>query len=295
MLAAQAGRAISIVAVSARDKTKNRNVDLSGATWVDDPAALATQTGLDAVVELMGGANGPAHHLACATLSAGKPLITANKGMLAAHWRELFDMSARYTAPLMFEASVCGGIPVIKVMRESLAGNRITRIEGILNGTCNYILSTMDASGRSFADVLAEAQAKGYAEADPTLDVDGWDAAHKLTILAKLALDASVETDAIAVSGIRSITAADMQAARAQGQTIRLVARAEKGAQGLTLRVGPVHLPLDHPLASVNGAMNAVTIRAEPVDICTLIGPGAGAGPTASAVLSDIIDIACKT
>ena len=292
-LAAQAGRAISIVAVSARTKGKNRGVEID-APWVDNPADIVMRPGIDAVVELMGGADGIALDVARATLTAGKPLITANKAMLAAHWGELFDMSARYHAPIMFEASVCGGIPIIKVLREGLAGNRITRIEGILNGTCNYILSTMDATGRDLDDVLKEAQAKGYAEADPTFDVDGWDAAHKLTILAKLAFDPRITTDAITVSGIRKITSDDLKKARAAGMTIRLVGRAEKGADGLKLSVAAVHLPLEHPLAAVGGAMNAVSIKADPVDICTLIGPGAGAGPTASAVLSDIIDIARK-
>lgn len=293
-IAAQAGRSVQIVAVAARDKGKDRGVDLSAAMWVDAPADLAERPGVDVIVELMGGADGPAFELAMAALSSGKPLITANKAMLARHWDELFAASAKYAAPIMFEASVCGGIPVIKVLREGLAGNRITRIEGILNGTCNYILSTMDASGRAFEDVLAEAQAKGYAEADPTLDVDGWDAAHKLTILAKLAFDPRVTMDAISVSGIRGVTTEALQKAKAQGMTIRLVGRAEKTAKGLNLSVAPMHLPLDHPLAAVGGAMNAVAIKAEPVDICTLIGPGAGAGPTASAVLADIIDVARK-
>jgi homoserine dehydrogenase len=294
MLAAQAGRAIQITAVSARDKSKNRGVDLSGAVWVNKPADLVMTPNVDAVIELMGGADGAALDLARATLHAGKPLITANKAMLAAHWSELFEASARYHAPIMFEAAVCGGIPIIKVLREGLAGNRITRIEGILNGTCNYILSTMDATGREFADVLKEAQDKGYAEADPTLDVDGWDAAHKLTILAKLAFDPRITLDSIAVSGIRAIKPADLKRAREQGMTIRLIGRAEKAGGELRLSVAAVHIPLEHPLASVGGAMNAVTIKAEPVDECTLIGPGAGAGPTASAVLSDIIDVARK-
>lgn len=301
-LAAQAGRAVAIVAISARDKNKTRGVEID-APWVDNPADVATRAGIDAVVELMGGADGVALDLARATLTAGKPLITANKAMLAAHWGELFDASARYHAPIMFEASVCGGIPVIKVLREGLAGNRITRIEGILNGTCNYILSTMDASlglagyaggGRGFDDVLKEAQAKGYAEAEPSLDIDGWDAAHKLTILAKLAFDARVTLDAISVSGIRKISSDDLKKARAGGMTIRLIGRAEKTPDGLKLSVAPMHLPFEHPLAGVAGAMNAVSIKAEPVDVCTLIGPGAGAGPTASAVLADIIDIARK-
>jgi len=291
-LATQAGRAITIAAVCARDPAKDRGVDLSTVAWADKPDDLVMRPGVDVVVELMGGADGAALNLARAALTAGKPLITANKAMLAAHWGELFDLSGRYHAPLMFEASVCGGIPIIKVLREGLAGNRITRIEGILNGTCNYILTTMDATGRAFDDVLKEAQDKGYAEADPTLDVDGWDAAHKLTILAKLAFDARITTDAISVSGIRSITPESLKKARASGMTIRLIGRAEKNASGLALSVAAVHLPLDHPLAAVGGAMNAVSIKAEPVDICTLIGPGAGAGPTASSVLSDIVDIA---
>lgn len=293
-LAAQAGRAITIAAVSARDKNKNRNVDLGTAAWVENPVDVVMRPGIDVVVELMGGANGPALDLARSTLSAGKPLITANKAMLAAHWSDLFDASMRYHAPLMFEAAVCGGIPVIKVLREGLAGNRITRIEGILNGTCNYILSTMDATNRAFADVLREAQDKGYAEADPTLDVDGWDAAHKLVILAKLAFDPRITLDAIKVSGIRAITPDDLKKARAQGMTIRLIGRAEKTSAGVRMSVAATHIPLEHPLAAVGGAMNAVTIKADPVDICTLIGPGAGAGPTASAVLADIIDIARK-
>jgi homoserine dehydrogenase len=272
---------IVIAAVSARDKTKDRGVNLDKAEWVDSPVDLL-RPDVDVVVELMGGMD-EALDLARATLKAGKPLVTANKAMLAAHWDELFS----YHTPIMFEASVCGGIPVIKVLREGLAGNRITRIEGILNGTCNYILSTMDISGREFADVLQEAQAKGYAEADPTLDVDGWDAAHKLTILAKLAIDPDITLADIKVSGIRDIDKAAMQKARAAGQTIRLIASADK--KGCS--VAPQHIALDHPLASVSGAMNAVSIQADPVDVCTLIGPGAGAGPTASAVLADLIDL----
>lgn len=287
-LSAQAGRAVTIAAVCARDKNKKRGVDLDAVPFVDTPNDLVMRPGVDAIVEVMGGQDGPALELARTTLSTGKPLITANKAMLAAHWNELFDASLRYHAPIMFEASVCGGIPIIKTLREGLAGNRITRIEGILNGTCNYILSTMDPSGRDFADVLKDAQTKGYAEADPTLDIDGWDAAHKLTILIKLAFDARVELKDIKVTGIRNITTADLKAARANGETIRLIAKADKSG----FSVAPQRVKLGHPLAAVSGAMNAITIEAEPVSSCTLIGPGAGAGPTASAVLADIIDVA---
>ncbi|MCB1538133.1 MAG: homoserine dehydrogenase [Rhodospirillales bacterium] len=291
-LAAQAGRPVVLSAACARDRSRDRGIDLSGVAWVDAPVDLAAREDVDAVVELMGGAEGAALALARATLGAGKPLVTANKAMLAAHWGELFDAAVRANLPLKFEASVCGGIPVIKVLREGLSGNRITAIEGILNGTCNYILSTMERTGRAFADVLAEAQAKGYAEADPTLDVDGWDAAHKLTILAKLAFDAGVTTDMISVSGIRTADAAAFEKARAAGRTLRLVGRAARIDAGLELSVSMMELPLDHPLAAIAGAMNAVTIMAEPVGVCTLIGPGAGAGPTASAVLADIVDLA---
>lgn len=289
-LTSQAGRSIDIVAVSARNAAKDRGVNLKNIPWIDNPVDIAQQNA-DATVELMGGAEGAALDLARATLKAGKPLVTANKAMLAAHWAELFA----HKTPVMFEAAVCGGIPIIKVLRESLSGNRISKIEGILNGTCNYILSTMDASGRAFDDVLVEAQKLGYAEADPTLDVDGWDAAHKLVILAKLAFDPDITLDRIAVSGIRKISADDLKSARAKGRTIRLIGRAEKTPDKLHLHVSPVTLPLEHPLASVGGAMNAVTITAKPVNICTLIGPGAGAGPTASAVLADIIDLARRT
>lgn len=287
-LTAQAGRAVSIAAVCARDKNKKRTIDLSDIPFVDAPNDLVMRPGVDTIVEVMGGQDGPALELARTTLSTGKPLITANKAMLAAHWNELFDSSMRYHAPIMFEASVCGGIPIIKTLREGLAGNRITRIEGILNGTCNYILSTMDMTGRDFADVLKDAQTKGYAESDPTLDIDGWDAAHKLTILIKLAFDGNADLKNITVRGIRDIAASDLKMARAHGETIRLIAKADKTG----FSVAPQRIPLDHPLAAVGGAMNAVTIAAEPVSSCTLIGPGAGAGPTASAVLADIIDVA---
>lgn len=289
-LAGQAGRALNLVAVCAREPHKKRAVEIPQALWVSDPMALATDPRFDVVIELIGGTDDPAYSVVQAALQNNKPVITANKAMLAKHWATFMGQPT----PLMFEAAVCGGIPIIKVLREGLAGNRVSAISGILNGTCNYILSTMESQNRDFADVLREAQNLGYAEADPSLDIDGFDAAHKLLILAKLAFDPAVTMDDIAVSGIRHITLTDILTARADSKTIRLVASARQNDKGLSLSVAPQILPLDHPLAHVAGPMNAVSVEAEPVQLCTLMGPGAGAGPTASAVLADLIDLARK-
>lgn len=292
-LSAQAGRPLTVTAYCTRDPSKQRGIDLSGLPWVATPAELAARSDVDIVVELVGGEDGVALDGAIATLKAGKPLVTANKAMLAKHWQKLFKLSKQHHAAIMFEASVCAGIPVIKVLREGLAGNRISRVSGILNGTCNYILSSMETRGIEFAEALAEAQSKGYAEANPTLDVDGWDTAHKLIVLAKLALDPEIALSQIPVAGIRDITLAKIREARAGGKAIRLVASAERKGDGtIVMDVGPKLLDAVHPLANVGGAMNAITIEAQPVETCTLIGPGAGAGPTASAVLADIIDLA---
>jgi homoserine dehydrogenase len=292
-LGQQAGRPIELVAYSVRDSAKDRGIDLSKVAYVGNPANLAKRDDVDVVVELMGGADGPALEAARAALKSGRHLITGNKAMLAAHWNELFDLSAQYHGAIMFEASVCGGIPVIKVLREGLAGNSIVKISGILNGTCNYILSSMEQGGASFAHALKTAQELGYAERDPTLDIDGLDTAHKLIVLVKLAFDENASLDDISVQGIRDITQEDVHAANARGETIRLIATAEKQAGGhVTMTVKPEYLKRDHPLAHVSGPMNAVTIEAQPVQTCTLIGPGAGGGPTASAVLADIIDLA---
>ncbi|MBU6234744.1 MAG: homoserine dehydrogenase [Alphaproteobacteria bacterium] len=292
-LSAQAGRPLEIVAYSTRDPHKQRGVDLSKLPWVASPAELAAREDIDILVELMGGADGPALEAAEVALKARKHLVTANKAMLAKHWAHLFALSKKHHAAIMFEASVCAGIPVVKVLREGLAGNRISRISGILNGTCNYILSAMAERGIEFADALKEAQNLGYAEADPTLDIDGWDTAHKLIVLAKLGFDPAITLEQIPVKGIRDITLADVQAAKVAGKAIRLVASAEKKADGTyAMEVAPKVLDAAHPLAPVSGPMNAITIDAQPVQSCTLIGPGAGAGPTASAVLADIIDLA---
>ena len=287
----RAGRAIEIVAVSARDRHKDRGIDLSRFRWVDDTSALARED-VDVVVELVGGADGPALTLARTTLAAGKGLVTANKAMLAHHGLELAGAAEASGAALKFEAAVAGGIPVIKGLREGAAANEIARVYGILNGTCNFILSKMEAEGRDFSEVLAEAQALGYAEADPTFDIDGIDAAHKLSILASLAFGTRPAFAGVAASGIRDVIAADIAEAKALGYRIRLVGVAEAGAGGLFQRVHAHLVPLDHPLAHVTGSTNAVVAEGNFVGRLLFQGAGAGEGPTASAVVADLIDIA---
>jgi homoserine dehydrogenase len=291
LIARRAGRPIEIVAVSARDRSKDRGVDLTRFAWEDDTQALA-RSEADVVVELVGGADGPALALARATLAAGKGLVTANKAMLAHHGLELADAAERAGAALKFEAAVAGGIPVIKGLREGAAANEIARVYGILNGTCNFILSKMEAEGRDFAEVLAEAQALGYAEADPSFDIDGIDAAHKLSILASLAFGTRPAFEAVATNGIREVLAADVAEARALGYRIRLLGVAEAGADGLFQRVHAHLVPENHPLAHVTGATNAVVAEGNFVGRLLFQGAGAGEGPTASAVVADLIDIA---
>ena len=291
LITRRAGRAIEVVAVSARDRTKDRGVDLSRFAWVDDTTQLA-QAEADVVVELVGGADGPALALARATLGAGKGLVTANKAMLAHHGLELARAAEGAGAALKFEAAVAGGIPVIKGLREGAAANAIARVYGILNGTCNFILSKMEAEKRDFAEVLAEAQALGFAEADPSFDIDGVDAAHKLSILASLAFGTVPAFCDVAIGGIRHLLAADIAEAAALGYRVRLLGVAEAGAGGLFQRVHAHLVPADHPLAHVTGATNAVVAEGNFVGRLLFQGAGAGAGPTASAVVADLIDIA---
>ncbi|WP_288934169.1 homoserine dehydrogenase [uncultured Sphingomonas sp.] len=292
LIARRAGRAIEIVAVSARDRTKDRGVDLSRFAWVDDTAELAAFEGADVVVELIGGSDGPALTLARRTLGAGRGFVTANKAMLAHHGLELASAAEAAGVPLKFEAAVAGGIPVIKGLREGAAANAIGRVYGILNGTCNFILSKMEAEGRDFADVLAEAQALGYAEADPSFDIDGVDAAHKLSILASIAFGTRPAFADVATGGIRHVIAADIAEAAALGYKVRLVGVAESGPHGLFQRVHPHLVPIDHPLAHVTGSLNAVVAEGNFVGRLFFQGAGAGDGPTASAVVADLIDIA---
>ena len=293
LIARRAGRRIEIVAVSARDRAKDRGVDIARFGWVDDTTKLAeAEADADVVVELIGGSDGPALALARATLAGGKGLVTANKAMIAHHGLELAATAEGAGAPLKFEAAVAGGIPVIKGLREGAAANDIARVYGILNGTCNFILSKMEAEGRDFADVLAEAQALGFAEADPSFDIDGIDAGHKLSILASVAFGTRPAFGAVAASGIRHILAADIAEAAALGYRVRLIGLAEAGPHGLFQRVHAHLVPVDHPLAHVTGATNAVVAEGNFVGRLLFQGAGAGDGPTASAVVADLIDIA---
>ena len=288
----RAGRRIEVVAVSARDRTRDRGIDLSRFDWVDDTAALAARGDVDVVVELIGGSDGPALTLARGAIAAGKGFVTANKAMLAHHGLELAGDAEAAGVPLMFEAAVAGGVPVVKGLREGAAANEIARVYGILNGTCNFILSKMEAEGRDFADVLAEAQALGFAEADPSFDIDGVDAAHKLALLASVAFGTRPAFGDVAAHGIRQIVAADIAEAAALGYRVRLVGVAEAGPAGLFQRVHPHLVPVDHPLAHVTGSLNAVVAEGNFVGRLFFQGAGAGDGPTASAVVADLIDIA---
>ena len=296
LITRRAGRPIVITAVSARDRTKDRGVDISRYAWEDDMTAMAAREDVDAVVELVGGADGPALILARNAISHGKSLVTANKAMIAHHGLELAEMSEKARVALKFEAAVAGGVPVIKGLREGAAANDIVRLYGILNGTCNFILSTMEDTGRDFADVLAEAQAKGYAEADPGFDIEGTDAAHKLAILSAIAFGTRIDFASVDTAGIARIQAADIAQADALGYVIRLIGLAEvdsaDGTRRLFQRVQPHLVPFDHPLAHVDGATNAVVAEGNFSGRLLFQGAGAGDGPTASAVVADLIDIA---
>lgn len=292
-IAKRAGRAIEIVAVHARDKAKMRSVDVGAYEWVDDPLSLAARVDVDVIVELAGGEGGMAKALAEAALTHGKSFVTANKAMLAKHGMALSALAEKHGGSLHYEAAVAGGIPIIKALREGFAGNDIRALYGILNGTCNYILTEMRTSGRDFPDVLKEAQAKGYAEADPTFDVEGIDAAHKLSILTALAFGVRLDFDAIDITGIRRINAKDIRFADELGFRIKLLGIAQRGRNGkIAQSLEPCLVPVDSAIGSVEGVYNAVCVEGDFVGRAMLEGRGAGEGPTASAVVSDIVDIA---
>lgn len=293
LIASRAGRPIEIAAISARERSKKRDFDIHGIDWVDNAVDLAQHNGLDCVVELIGGANGPARTLVEHSLKQGRAVVTANKAMLAEHGRDLARLSEEKKAPLLYEAAVAGGIPIIKALREGLAGNRISAIYGILNGTCNYILTTMRETGRDFADVLVEAQAMGYAEADPTFDVDGIDAAHKLALLTALGFGVYPDLSTMTVRGIRHISAEDIRYADELGFRIKLLGVVHRGADGrITQTMEPTLVPVDSQIGMVDGVYNAVMTQGDFIGSSLLVGRGAGAGPTASAVISDLVDLA---
>ena len=288
----RAGRPIRVVAVSARDRSRNRGVDLGPITWFGDAVEMAREGEADVFVELIGGAEGIARNCVQAAIQRGRRVVTANKALLAHHGTVLARMAEEKGATLSYEAAVAGGIPVIKTIKQGLAGNRISSVYGILNGTCNYILTTMRQSRRSFADVLAEAQRLGYAEADPAFDIDGLDTAHKLAVLASLAFGAEVNLAGVHVEGIRAMSPLDIDYADELGYRIKLLGIARRTEHGLEQRVHPAMVPVGASIAHVDGVFNAVVTEGDFVGRTVMEGRGAGAGPTASAVVADLIDLA---
>ncbi len=291
-LALRAGKTIEVTAVSARNSSKKRSQDVSKLAWFDDPTELAKSDKIDVLVELMGGEGDPAKAAVEAALASGKPVVTANKALLAHHGVELAKLAESSGVALAFEAAVAGGIPIVKTMREALAGNRTAKVFGILNGTCNYILTKMGDEQRSFSSVLAEAQELGYAEADPTFDVGGFDTAHKLALLTSLSFGTEVSLDDIDIEGIESITLEDIGNASDMGYKIKLLGVAVAHGEGIEQRVNPTLVPKGSPVADTNGVFNAVVVKGDFAGDLFLEGRGAGAHPTASAVVSDIVDVA---
>lgn len=292
LLEARTGRTVEIVAVSARDRSKDRGLSLEQYAWEDDPVTLARRADVDVFVELIGGDEGPAKNAVEAALNEGKNVVTANKALLAIHGQSLAERAEQTGRALRYEAAVAGGIPVIKALSEGLAGNEISRVMGVMNGSCNYILTRMEDAGLSYEEVFAEADALGYLEADPQLDVGGIDAAHKLAILSSLAFGTKVDFDGITLEGIERVSIDDIRAAADMGYKIKLLGVAQQTARGLEQRMQPCLVPATSPLGQLQGGTNMVVLEGDAVGQIVLRGPGAGEGPTASAVLSDICDIA---
>jgi len=288
---APVGARAVVAGVSARSRSRPRSIDISQIPWFDDPVALATDDSIDLFVELVGGSDGPAKAAVEAALRAKKPVVTANKALIAEHGSELAALAEENGVPLLFEAAVMGGTPAVKMLREAMVGDEVDGVAGILNGTCNYILSEMEATGRSFADVLAEAQRLGYAEADPTMDVGGFDAAHKISILAALAFRCAPTFAAAEIEGIDQVELLDIKLAKDLGYRIKLIASADRTEEGVAVRVHPSLVPLGHPLAETRGALNALFIEGRRIGRIFIQGPGAGAGPTAAAAAADIADV----
>ncbi len=292
VLSARSGRGIKVVAVTARSKAKKRNVNLRGIAWAKSPLALATDPNINCFVELMGGAGDPALSAIEAALKSGKSVVTANKALIAKHGSKLAALAEKHGGALNFEAAVGAAIPVVKTLREGLAGTQINRVYGILNGTCNYILTRMEQEGLSFAECLKDAQRLGYAEANPSFDVDGHDTAQKLAILASIAFGTKVAQSSVYVEGISSIAPADLRAAQDLGYRVKLLGVAVRTKSGIEQRVHPTMVPRTSSIAQVMGVTNAVTIDGEGISPITLVGPGAGGAATASAVVADIADVA---
>ncbi|SDK31872.1 homoserine dehydrogenase [Aliiruegeria lutimaris] len=295
LLAARTGRPIEISAVSARNRDKDRGVPISGYAWEDDPVALATRDDVDVFVELMGGSDGPAKAATEAAIAAGKDVVTANKAMLAVHGQALAEAAEKAGHVIRFEAAVAGGIPVVKALTEGLAGNEITRVMGVMNGTCNYILTRMEDAGLPYEKVFAEADALGYLEADPNLDVGGIDAGHKLSLLAAIAFGTQVDFDAVELEGIQKLSIDDIRTAASLGYRIKLLGVAQMTGRGLEQRMSPCLVPADSPIGQLQGGTNMVVLEGDSVGQIVMRGAGAGEGPTASAVMSDIIEIARGT
>ncbi len=292
LLGARAGREVVISAVSARSKSKDRGVNLSAYAWEDDPVKLALRDDVDVFVELMGGEDGPAKAATEAAIKAGKDVVTANKAMLAMHGQALAELAEENNKVIRFEAAVAGGIPVIKALTEGLAGNSITRVMGVMNGSCNYILTRMQSAGLTYEEVFAEADGLGYLEADPQLDVGGIDAAHKLAILSSIAFGTQVNFAGIALEGIENVTIEDINAAADMGFKIKLLGSAQMTGRGLEQSMAPCLVPATSPLGQLDGGTNMIVLEGDHVGQIVLRGAGAGEGPTASAVMSDVMDLA---
>ena len=292
LLSRRTGRRIEISAVSARNRSKNRDADLSAYDWEEDPIALARREDVDVFIELMGGADGAALAATQAAIAAGKDVVTANKAMLARHGQALAEAAEARGRVIRFEAAVAGGIPVVKALTEGLAGNEIRRVMGVMNGTCNYILTRMESAGLPYEAVFEEARQLGYLEADPNLDVGGIDAGHKLSLLAAIAFGTKVSFDAVELEGIGHVSIDDIRRAADMGYRIKLLGVAQMTGRGLEQRMSPCLVPAESPLGQLQGGTNMVVIEGDSVGQIVLRGPGAGAGPTASAVLSDVIEIA---
>ena len=292
LIAARAGRPVTITAVSARDRTRNRDADLSGYAWESDPVALAKRDDVDVFVEVMGGHDGPAKAATEAAIAAGKDVVTANKALLAHHGQALAEAAEAAGRVIRFEAAVAGGIPVIKALTEGLAANQMRRVMGVMNGTCNYILTRMQNAGLPYETVFEEARQLGYLEADPNLDVGGIDAGHKLSLLAAIAFGTRVSFDKVELEGIGNVSIEDIRMADDMGYHIKLLGVAQMTGRGLEQRMTPCLVPAESPLGQLQGGTNMVVLEGDSVGQIVLRGPGAGEGPTASAVMADVIDIA---